>query len=558
MSVLLGIRRPVVGQVLCRSAFVHIQTAFGEDAKKRITVPQKMLKVLSKRKDRDALSRGRLQPRNRSQVIINCKRPQFNHHINQTYSSFNPKELASGGWKHPKSKGDHIIINAVQSNPALLPMDSDRLTASFEAFSLPKELINGLKLQNITIPTNIQNLTIPLIQKGANLICAAETGSGKTLAFLLPMIDRIHRYNAIYGTAQAPNRPMGVILCPSRELADQIHKVASDLAVFTSFVADVKCGGRGTKKLLLSKCESVVDVLVTTPGVFSKLLTNKLYDLSRLSLIVLDEADTLLDDSFSQMTVNIIQKLKVTSERPVMDYRAVSSDQVVLNNTQLVLVGATMPRSIEEILGEVVPLDTIQTVTTKHLHRILPHITQKFVRLGPSQRPEHFLTQIKFNVERKIPTIVFCNKTATACFLGQFLNSNTVPSIVLHANMPQKVREGRYEQFQNGDSDVIVCTDIISRGLDTTRARHVINYEFPNFIADYIHRVGRVGRVGTKGSSYVLSYICFKWDVELLWQIETSARRRKEYHNVNANIKRKLVGLSEQKQAEETLNVIET
>lgn len=81
-----------------------------------------MLEVLSRRKDRDTLSRGRLQPRNRSQVIINCKRPQFNHHVNQTYSSFNPKELASGGWKHPKSKGDHIIINAVQSVGYTVPL----------------------------------------------------------------------------------------------------------------------------------------------------------------------------------------------------------------------------------------------------------------------------------------------------------------------------------------------------------------------------------------------------------------------------------------------------
>lgn len=507
-------------------------------------MPHRMMKAMDKIHAKQLIQRRSKERSNRGQVVITCKRSQFNHYSGQKYSDFSPKDLASSGWKHAKSKGDHLTIQPIHRNPALLSADGSPQMESFESLNLHKELIEGLKKLNIVKPTNIQALTIPVLKNGQNVLCAAETGSGKTLAFLLPMIDRIHRQRQIFGPTQFPNRPMGVVLTPSRELADQIYSVARDLSLHTPFTADVKCGGRRTQKLLREGVEFPLDLLITTPGVFSKLLTNKIYDLSRLSMIVLDEADSLLDDSFNQLTCRIIQKLKVTSEKPDLNLTGDSADY---NGMQIALVGATIPRSLEEILGEVVPMDTIKTVTTQHLHRIMPHVAQKFMRVGPSQRPECLLSTLKSNAERKIPTIVFCNKTSSVHFLGHFLTSNNVENITLHADMPQAVREGRYDKFQNGDFDVLVCTDIASRGLDTIRARHVINYEFPLFISDYIHRVGRVGRVGSNGSCFAASYVCYKWDVDLLWQIEAVVRRNSEFHNVNANIKRKLVGVNKQK-----------
>lgn len=475
-------------------------------------------------------------------VLISCKQRKFNHHLGQTYHDLSVKDLASGNWKSRKSTSDYFTINAVKSNPAL-----NSSVASFDQFGLHKELLTGLAQLNYRRPTTVQAQMIPLMMEGKNLLCAAETGSGKTLAFLLPIIEQIHGYHSVYGPSQAPNRPLSVIVTPSRELADQIYDVVCSLSSTTPFAVDVKCGGRGTQRLLRNMPEKVVDMLVTTPGVFSKLLTNKLYDLSRLSHVVLDEADTLLDDSFSDLTLRIIRKLKVASEGRAMPGRG---GVVTPLGTQISFVGATMPRDLENILADVVPTDTIEMVTSSHLNRLMPHVHQKFMRVGTSQRPEQLLVLLKSNVARHVPTIVFCNKSSTACFLAYFLNNNNIHHVCLHANMPEKVRRGRFSQFQNGESDVLVCTDIASRGLDTIRALHVINYEFPGFISDYIHRIGRVGRVGSPGVCFAVSFVTYKSDVDLLWKIETSARLNKELQNVNANIKRKLNALAQKSDAE--------
>merc|ERR1711988_517243 len=125
------------------------------------------------------------------------------------------------------------------------------------------------------------------------------------------------------------------------------------------------------------------------------------------------------------------------------------------------------------------------------------------------------------------------------------MDDNSLPHVLFHCNMPHEIRAGRFEKFQNGEVDIVVCTDGASRGLDTVRAQHVINYDFPAFISDYIHRVGRVGRVGSIGTSFALSYVTHKWDVDLLWKIETSIRKSQELYNVNANIKRKLTNRHE-------------
>ncbi|KAI0241905.1 putative ATP-dependent RNA helicase DDX28 [Lamellibrachia satsuma] len=240
--------------------------------------------------------------------------------------------------------------------------------------------------------------------------------------------------------------------------------------------------------------------------------------------------------------MRLIRKMKISSESGVTD-----EDDNMGIGTQVAMVGATMPSSLKQVLGDVVPLDSLVKVTTPHLHRLMPHIPQKFIRIGSDQKPEALLKALKSNSSRRVPTLVFCNRSSTACYVGHFLNDNGIANVVLHAQMPQKVREGRFEQFQNAETEVLVCTDIMSRGMDTVRAKHVINFDFPHFISDYIHRSGRIGRVGSSGTGFVLSFISYKWDVDLLWKIEASARRATEFHNVNANIKRKLTGIIQEK-----------
>ncbi|KAI0241906.1 putative ATP-dependent RNA helicase DDX28 [Lamellibrachia satsuma] len=270
-----------------------------EQSRSRITVPQKMVDKLERVRRKAFAKRHQEARRYKGPAVISCKRQQFNHHKGQTYSNFSPEHLASGGWKDQRSKGDFFTINAIQGNPALQEDgDGGSGVLQFADFGLHKELLNGLKEMGIKTPTNVQVLTIPHMLEHKNVLCAAETGSGKTLAFLLPIIEKIHRYKQTTGSHAEPNKPFSVIVTPSRELTDQIHAVSMELSQYTDFAPISVCGGRGTKKLVKSMDAHLNDILIATPGVLSKLLTNRVYDMSRLHHLVFDEADTLLDDSF--------------------------------------------------------------------------------------------------------------------------------------------------------------------------------------------------------------------------------------------------------------------
>ncbi|ESN92026.1 hypothetical protein HELRODRAFT_186169 [Helobdella robusta] len=544
----------------------------------RITIPHQIVQSLEKAKYKNLLKDIKSKPvydKSQSNLIILCRRTEFNHYRGQTYTNFTPECLASRGWKSKKSKGDYIIINPRQGLPAF----ADEDLPSFTDLKLSTSLINVLKEYQIIQPTVVQSKVIPLLESGRSVLCAAETGNGKTLAYLLPIIERILKLNKlnkqnstttnnngdvddITRMRKRLNSPVAVIIAPSRELADQIYSVARDISSSLDVRVDVKCGGRRTQSILREMQVKPVDILIATPGILSKLLSNKFYNLSRLNTIAFDEADTLFDESFLSIILNIVKKLKVSTEKPVIinprnnddcvnddeDVGRVASRKLLLNGgLQVVFVGATMPKGLQTKLNEVIDMESVEVVVTNYLHHILPHVHQKFVRLGPAQKLDHLLKVLNGNLNRPdpIPTIVFCNQPDTVSYLGHMMTSRGINHVTLHAQMPQIVREGRYETFASGESNLLIGTDLASRGLDTTRVRaqHVINYDFPHFISDYVHRAGRVGRVGSPHGCFVLNYVVRLWDVELMWKIETSVRRRTELANVNANIKKKLVGL---------------
>lgn len=504
----------------------------------RITQPQKMVQKLERVRAKKSSRKHQQWRQYKGPVIISCRNQSRNHHKGQTYSNFNPNHLASGTWKNSKSKLDYFTINATQGNPALSSPD-ESTAQSFSEFGLNSRLLQSLDEMGIKKPTVIQALAIPPILKRKNVICAAETGSGKTLAYMLPLLEHLWRSRQTYQVPVEPNQPFGIVIVPSRELADQIYDVARHLGAHMQFDPHHVCGGRGTQKLLRNPEVSTVDLLVATPGVLSKLLTNRCYNMSRLNHVILDEADTLLDDSFSDLTLRLLQKMKIQSDRGFLEDTGIG--------TQVTLAGATMPRSLHETLPSIVPMETVEKVTTPHLHRLMPHVPQKFLHTSEPLKPETLLNILKGKGKKTLSTIVFCRNSKTVCFVGLFLKENGINSTVLHAQMPQKRREGLFQQFQNGECDVLVCTDIASRGLDTIRAERVLNYDFPSFMSDYIHRVGRVGRVGSNASSMAISLVAHKWEVDLLWKIETAARMTTELHNVNANIKRKLRSLAEER-----------
>ncbi|XP_063240676.1 probable ATP-dependent RNA helicase DDX28 isoform X2 [Bacillus rossius redtenbacheri] len=447
---------------------------------------------------------GKMSERKIGPPIIKCKNEELNHYKSLTYGKFDVIPLASKGWLHRKSKGDYFVIHEHSQIPA-----RSEQPASFLDLGLSEEVVGILRRSGITEPTQIQEAGIPAVSSGRNVLLAAETGCGKTLAYLLPLVQQLAAAAAGDSAPGDPfNSPLALVVTPSRELAAQIGELANNFSRSLLFASKYLVGGR-TKRKMMNPSFEKVDLLVASLGALSKLTSAGVYNMKRVRHIVLDEADTLLDDSFNEKLRHFLRRfpLQVT-------------DGVNERRTQL-----TLPESLER-------------VTTGRLHRIMPHVPQRFVRLGLSQRPAELLRLARADFENKVPVIVFSNKSATSDWVSMFLNENGVDCVNLNKDMPLALRKGVFEKFQRGEANVISCTDIGSRGLDTVRVKHVINYEFPLYMADYIHRCGRTGRVGSLEGCHVTNFVSGKLDVKLVQAIELAARTTDALPNVNANISR--------------------
>ncbi|XP_011199643.2 probable ATP-dependent RNA helicase DDX28 [Bactrocera dorsalis] len=464
--------------------------------------------------------------------LISCKRTQFHLYVPAPADSdFGTIPLATSGWKHYKSKDDYMIFNATLSKADIQSemIDiEDFLSSNNICFNekLMENLRNDL---NIKAFTNIQTKAIPKVYDSHHVLIAAETGCGKTLAYMLPILQQIIERKQ----AQAEkinrkfNTPLAVIITPGRELAVQISRVAEKLCQHTDLQIKTILGGN-TKRLMVNPEFADVDVLVATVGALSKLVTTGIYRMEEVRHVVLDEADTLLDDSFSDKLGYFLRRFPF--------YKNHTQDEHNVG-TQLILASATMPTNTEEMLQKVIDVQTLHEVSSQNLHKLMPHVEQRFMRISKQSRPSNLLNLVKKDVAKKQPVIVFSNKSATSDFVDIFLNNNGVRSVNLNGDMLMKIRIGRFEQFQDGKYDVLSTTDIGSRGLDTTSARHVINFDFPLHVSDYIHRCGRIGRVGNLTPSVVTNFISSRREVEVVQRIEHAARTGGLLPNVNANIK---------------------
>lgn len=195
-----------------------------------------------------------------------------------------------------------------------------------------------------------------------------------------------------------------------------------------------------------------------------------------------------------------------------------------------------MPTNKEELLEKIIDLSTLHEVSSTKLHRLMPHVEQYFYRMSKSTRPNFMLNLVKSDVEKQRPVIIFGNKSATSDFISIFLNDNGIKCVNLNGDMLHAIRLGQFEKFQSGEVDVLATTDVASRGLDTIRAQHVINFDFPLHIADYIHRCGRVGRINSTNGCRITNLVSSLRELNLVQKIEHTARTQSTFKNVNANI----------------------
>lgn len=499
----------------------------------RITCPKKLMEKFNRQQKKNEFRRMNRQPR--GSLLISCKRGGYNFHQNENFGKFNVQKLVSCGWKNRKRVGDYFTLVPHSQNPSLV---SDEVALSFQQLGISEGLCAGLKTLGFEHPTAIQRFAIPSLLRGENAVCAAETGSGKTLAYLLPAIEWALQLKSAFdssvqtgnnGVYTNINTPNTVIITPNRELTQQVMSVAESLRAYADFVPHCLSGGQSTSS---RRCRATpMDILIATPGKLRQSLAAKNIHSTNLQHFVIDESDTLLDDSFISELQDILRLLQVSP------LESVDSRVPFLGGTQTVLFSATMPRNVEHALGDLIPVHSVNKITTNGLHKLQPHVAQTFIRVAPGRKPEKLIQLIKGNAEKQQTILVFTKNNKTCFFVSKLLEDNGVKCLRINGDMKPEERQGVYTKFKEGYCAVLVATDIMSRGLDTTNVQHVINYDFPTFMSDYIHRVGRVGRVGAEHAGQVTSFVTYRWDVDLLWKIETAARSKTKLESVNANIK---------------------
>ncbi|XP_045480996.1 probable ATP-dependent RNA helicase DDX28 [Harmonia axyridis] len=432
------------------------------------------------------LHRRHILDKKENHCLISCKNQRLNHYVNTKYSNLEPIPLASKGWNHHKSKGDFFMINPIaEENEYKKPK------IPFSQLNIMPELIKTLEKENIMKATSYQAEAIPELFENNHVLLGAETGCGKTICYLLPLLQTIASMKD--SNNDALNSPRILVLVPSRELAFQIGEMANILAEPLDLKVKILTGGKIKKNMMNPHFEKI-DILVATPGAIGKLSTVGIYKLQNVQHTVLDEADTLTDDSFDERISVLLRRVA---------------------QSRLVLVSATLPKYLPDSLK---PIESaLVEVISPEIHRPLLHVPQKFFRISRSGKVGQMLHIAKSNKE---PLLIFTNRNETCNWLAMFLRENGLTCSNINGDMNYYIRIQQWNDFVEGKTRILSATDIGSRGLDTIDIKHVVNYEFPLHAADYLHRIGRVGRIGSPKDCKVTNLICGGQEITLLQEIE--------------------------------------
>lgn len=341
---------------------------------------------------------------------------------------------------------------------------------SFQLLGLPAHICQALKAVGLETPTPVQQETIPLLMAGRDAIVLAKTGSGKTLAFGLPLIKGLKR----------SGKPQGLVVVPTRELAVQILDALQEIAIQHPLRVLAVYGGVGYNPQSLA-LKNGVDLVVGTPGRLRDLRDRGDLDLSQIRVLVLDEADRMLDMGFRQDLLDLLASLPA--------------------KRQTALFSATMPESMEAIARQHLQDPALVKLTSTE--EIPDEIRHFYVRLKPSQR----LAGLWAIIQRETPkrAIIFTQmKHETRPLADKLARLCGAPAGYLNGNMTQTARHNMLERFRAGELRFLVATDVAARGLDIDGVTHVIHYTVPTEVDTYIHRSGRTGRAGHSGKTIIL------------------------------------------------------
>ena len=346
---------------------------------------------------------------------------------------------------------------------------------SFESLGLRAELLRALATENYTLPTPVQMQTIPVILQGRDVLAAAQTGTGKTAAFALPLLQRLMTDNAPVG-----RRPIRcLIVTPTRELAAQIEESVITYGRHLPLTSTVVYGGVNIRPQYAA-LQRGVDILVSTPGRLLDHVQQRTVDLSRVEILVLDEADRMLDMGFIRDVRRIVSLLP--KKRQNLLFSATFCDEIRELADGLLTDPARVEVARQSIESELVS-QSVYLVGKEHKRDLLVHLL----------------------VDKKIKqALVFTRTKHGADRLARQLCQDGIRATPIHGNRSQAQRTRALADFKAGVEHVLVATDIAARGLDIDQLQAVVNFEMPPVPEDYVHRIGRTGRAGMPGEAFSL------------------------------------------------------
>jgi ATP-dependent RNA helicase RhlE len=362
---------------------------------------------------------------------------------------------------------------------------------NFEELNLAAAILKAVREEGYETPTAIQAQAIPLVLAGHDLLGGAQTGTGKTAAFTLPMLHRL----TMSRSAQNKFGGTGIralVLTPTRELAAQVEESIRTYGKYLQLTSTVIFGGVGMNPQI-SKLKKGVDILVATPGRLLDLQQQGMLDLGQVQMLVLDEADRMLDMGF------------------IHDVKKVLA--LVPKEKQSLLFSATFSDEIRDLANNL--LKNPQSVQVTPRNTTVQRITQVIHPVGRGKK-KALLAHI-INENNWSQVLVFTRTKFGANNVAEFLEKNGISAMALHGNKSQAARTQALAGFKSGDVRALVATDIAARGIDIDDLPHVVNYEIPNVSEDYVHRIGRTGRAGADGAA--INLVCmdeegFMQDIE--------------------------------------------
>ncbi|MCP5159612.1 MAG: DEAD/DEAH box helicase [Gammaproteobacteria bacterium] len=368
---------------------------------------------------------------------------------------------------------------------------------SFSSLGLSEALVRAVTERGYTVPTPIQRQAIPAVLSGGDLLAGAQTGTGKTAGFTLPILHRLAANNGRNAHAGHRASIRALILTPTRELAAQVEESVREYGKYVNLKSMVMFGGVGIQPQI-QQLRSRVDILVATPGRLLDHVGQGTLDLSRVEVLVLDEADRMLDMGFIHDIKKVLARLP--RQRQNLLFSATFSDEIraladsLLNHPALI-----------EVARRNAPAEAV---------------TQRVHLVDRERKRELLAHLIRENRWRQV--LVFTRTKHGANRLSEQLTKGGISALAIHGNKSQSARTHALAQFKSGALPVLVATDIAARGIDIVELPHVVNFELPNVPEDYVHRIGRTGRAGAEGEA--VSLVCVD-EHKLLADIEKVLKR---------------------------------